>query len=83
MIKPQIAVTFALPLLLPKYRKGLWLGSGILAGLSIVALWHTGTQPIDFLTSWLQTLQHFTDLSPNLTGALTNLSLGESYSCKT
>ena len=78
MIKPQIAVTFALPLLLPKYRKGLWLGSGILAGLSVVALWHTGTWPIDFLVSWLKTLQHFADLSPNLTGALTNSSLGES-----
>ena len=51
MIKPQIAFTFALPLPLPKYRKGLWLGSGILAGLSFVALWHIGTQPIDFLTS--------------------------------
>ena len=51
MIKPQIAVPFALPLLLPKYRKGLWLGSGILAGLSFVALWHIGTQQIDFLTS--------------------------------
>jgi hypothetical protein len=83
MIKPQIAVTFALPLLLPKYRKGLWLGSGILAGLSVVALWHTGTQPIDFLASWLKTLQYFTDLSPNLTGALTNSSLGESNSFKT
>lgn len=83
MIKPQIAVTFALPLLLPKYRKGLWLGSGILAGLSVVALWHTGTQPIDFLASWLKTLQYFTDLSPNLTGALTNSSLGESDSFKT
>ena len=80
MIKPQIAVTFALPLLLPKYRKGLWLGSGILAGLSVVALWHTGTHPIDFLASWLKTLQYFTDLSPNLTGALTNSSPGKSGS---
>ncbi len=78
MIKPQIAVTFALPLLQPKYRKGLWLGSGILAGLSVVALWHTSTWPIDFLASWLKTLQHFADLSPNLTGALTNSSLGKS-----
>ena len=78
MIKAQIAVTFALPLLFPQYRKGLWLGSGILAGLSVVALWHTGTQPIAFLVSWLETLQHFTDLSPNLTGALTNSNLGKS-----
>jgi hypothetical protein len=78
MIKPQIAVTFALPLLLPKYRKGLWLGSGILAGLSVVALWHTGTQPVNFLASWLKTLQHFVGMSPNLTGALINSSLGES-----
>ena len=78
MIKPQIAVTFALPLLLPQYRKGLWLGSGILAGLSVVALWHTGTQPINFLASWLKTLQYFADMSPNLTGALVNSSLGES-----
>ena len=74
MIKPQIAVTFALSLL-PKYRKGLWLGSGILAGLSVVALWHTGTQPIDFLMSWLQTLKYIagegSSGSANLTGIFT------------
>jgi hypothetical protein len=78
MIKPQIAVTFALPLLLPQYRKGLWLGSGILAGLSVVALWHTGTHPIAFLVSWLKSLQYFADLSPNLTGVITNSNLGNS-----
>jgi hypothetical protein len=82
MIKPQIAVTFALLLLLPQYRKGLWLGSGILAGLSVVALWHTGTQPFDFLASWLKTLHHFTNLSPNLTGALAKSNFGESDSFK-
>jgi hypothetical protein len=82
MIKPQIAVTFALPLLLPQYRKGLWLGSGILAGLSVVALWHTGTQPFDFLSSWLKTLHHFTNLSPNLTGAIAKSNFGESDSFK-
>ena len=83
MIKPQIAVTFALPFLLPKYRKRLWLGSGILAGLSVVALWHTSTQPIDFLSSWLKTLQYFAGISPNLTGAIVNSSLGESDYFKT
>lgn len=51
MIKTRIVVPFALPLLLPQYRKELWIGSGILTGISIVALWHTGTLPIDFLTS--------------------------------
>ena len=82
IIKPQKDIPSALPLLLPKYRKGPWLGNGILTGLSFVDLWHTGTQPIDFLASRLKTMQYFRDLSPNLTGALTNSSPGESDSFK-
>ncbi|MEB3327524.1 MAG: glycosyltransferase [Synechococcus sp.] len=76
MIKPQIAAPFALSLLLPQYRKGLWLGSGILTGLSVVALWHTGTQPVHFLVSWLEALDYFTDGSLSLTGIFYALSKG-------
>lgn len=75
MIKPQIAITFALPMLQPQYRKGLLFGTCILLALSIGALWHTGTPPIEFLVSWLETLQYFAAASPNLIGVLTSPNL--------
>ena len=79
MIKPQIAGTFAILFIAKPNRKGLWLGIGILIGLSIIALWHTSTPPAEFLKSWLLTLSHFTNTgSPNLTG----LSLSSNNSLK-
>ncbi|QPN71183.1 glycosyltransferase 87 family protein [Synechococcus sp. CBW1108] len=71
MIKPQIAVTFAILFIAKPHRKGVLLGIGILIGLSVIALWHTSTPPVEFLKSWLSTLSNFTNTgSPNITGLL-------------
>jgi GT2 family glycosyltransferase len=59
MVKPQIAAGFALPFLQKRQISGLILGVGVLIGLTIAALTHTGTSPEAFLMDWLQTLPTF------------------------
>jgi hypothetical protein len=52
MIKPQIALPFALPFLRARRLQGLVVGIALLIGLSAVALWHTGVTPLDYLQVW-------------------------------
>jgi hypothetical protein len=59
MVKPQIAAVFALPLLVQRQRRGLALGLILLASLSALALLHTQTDPLAYLTSWLSILPGF------------------------
>jgi hypothetical protein len=59
MVKPQIALTFGLPLLRRRHLQGLLLGSALLLGLTAAALTHTDTSPQEFLISWLQVLPGF------------------------
>jgi len=59
MVKPQIALPFALPLLLRRNRIGLMVGSGLLLALSAVALLHTRTNPVLLTVSWIQVLPSF------------------------
>jgi hypothetical protein len=59
MVKPQIALPFALPLLQRRNRIGLMVGSGLLLALSAVALLHTRTNPVLLTVSWFQVLPHF------------------------
>ncbi len=54
MLKPQIALTFALPLLWRSNRKGLLIGLAALLGLGAVALAHTNVSPLRYLEVWLQ-----------------------------
>jgi hypothetical protein len=53
MLKPQIALAFALPLLWQGRRRGLLLGSAVLLLLSGLALAYTGVTPWHFLQVWL------------------------------
>ena len=69
MVKPQIAATFALPLLVRGNRQGFALGLTVLAGLSGLALLHTHTHPITFLVSWLAVLPYFIGAANNNLGA--------------
>ena len=59
MIKPQIALFYALPLLRIPRLPLLALGSGVLLGLSALALVHTGTSPTALAASWFGTLRFF------------------------
>lgn len=52
MIKPQIALPFALPFLRKRWLGGLVLGVSLLLALSAVALWHTGVTPLEYLQVW-------------------------------
>jgi len=54
MIKPQIALPFAIPMLRRNRLTGLILGAGVLLTLSALALAHTSTQPKAMLSSWLR-----------------------------
>ena len=49
MIKPQIALPFALPFLRKRWLRGLVVGVSLLVALSAVAFWHTGVTPLDYL----------------------------------
>lgn len=51
MIKPQIALPFALLFLLERQWRGLIAGSAFLAILSAGAFWWTGVSPLDFLAA--------------------------------
>jgi GT2 family glycosyltransferase len=59
MVKPQVAVTFALSFLGRSRWVGLVWGLGLLCGLTAVALAHTHSHPYAYLLSWLQTLSSF------------------------
>jgi GT2 family glycosyltransferase len=59
MLKPQIALPFALPLLQRSNRIGLAAGSGLLLALSAVALLHTHTNPWLLTIRWFQVLPSF------------------------
>ena len=52
MIKPQIALPFALPFLWKRWLRGLVVGVSLLVALSAVAFWHTGVTPLDYLQLW-------------------------------
>ena len=54
MIKPQIALPFAIPMLRRNRLTSLILGAGVLLALSAFALAHTSTQPKAMLSSWLR-----------------------------
>lgn len=71
MIKPQIALTFALPMLLSAARKGLLLGLSLLGALSMLAIVHTGSNPVALAMAWLNSLDAFaTDAYPNVFSTL-------------
>ncbi len=53
MIKPQIALPFALLFLLERQWRGLAAGGMLLAALSAGAFWWTGVSPLDFLAAGL------------------------------
>lgn len=59
MVKPQIAISYALPFLQRRRLSGLLLGSAVLLGLSAAALAHTRTSPLKLLISWFQVLPWF------------------------
>lgn len=59
MIKPQIALFYALPLLRVHRLPALALGSGMLLGLSALAIVHTDTSPTALVASWFSTLNFF------------------------
>lgn len=52
MIKPQIALPFALPFLQTRRLRGLVVGVALLLALSAVAFWHTGVTPLHYLEIW-------------------------------
>ena len=52
MIKPQIALPFALPFLRKRWLRGLVVGVSLLVALSTVAFWHTGVTPLHYLQLW-------------------------------
>jgi hypothetical protein len=54
MIKPQIALPFAIPMLRRNRLTSLFLGAGVLLTLSAFALAHTSTQPKAMLSSWFR-----------------------------
>lgn len=54
MLKPQIALTFALPLLKPPNRGGLLLGLSALLLLGGGALFYTHVAPLHYLSVWLE-----------------------------
>ena len=70
MVKPQIAIFFAIPLMKRNRLSGLAIGSGALLTLSILALAITATSPLAMLSSWLGTLSKFVDTGTNNTLAL-------------
>ena len=51
MIKPQIALPFALLFLLERQWRGLMAGAALLFALSAVAFWWTGVSPMDFFVA--------------------------------
>jgi hypothetical protein len=51
MIKPQIALPFALLFLLERQWRGLITGGAVLAVLSAAAFWWTGVSPVDFFAA--------------------------------
>ena len=55
MIKPQIALPFALLFVLQRQWRGLFSGAGLLAVLSAAAFWWTGWSPWDFFHQSLAT----------------------------
>jgi hypothetical protein len=65
MLKPQIALPFALPLLQRRRWVGLIAGSGLLLALSAVALLHTRTGPLPLISGWLRAVPHFIDKGHN------------------
>ena len=54
MLKPQIALSFGLPMLRRGKRPGLMLGLAVLLLLSLIAFAHTGVNPARFLALYLQ-----------------------------
>ncbi len=54
MLKPQIAITFAIPFLRRGSRRGLILGCSILLFLSAAALAYTHVSPVRYLSIWLK-----------------------------
>jgi hypothetical protein len=73
MIKPQIALPFALPFLARKRLAGLLLGAALLLGLSFAALQITGVSPKAYLGIWSdrQSLGFVKEGSTTLIGLLT------------
>jgi len=59
MLKPQIALTFVLPLLRRRHWSGLVAGTGLLLALSGVALLHTRTDAGALMISWFRVLPSF------------------------
>jgi hypothetical protein len=51
MIKPQIALPFALLFLLERQWRGVITGGAVLAALSAAAFWWTGVSPMDFFAA--------------------------------
>ena len=51
MIKPQIALPFALLFLLERQWRGLFVGGAVLAVLSAGAFWWTGVSPLEFFVA--------------------------------
>lgn len=62
MVKPQIAVTFALPFFQRRRVSGLVMGTALLLGLSATAFAYTGTSPLRFLSTWVESLPGFINL---------------------
>jgi hypothetical protein len=54
MIKPQIALPFALPFLKARRLRALVVGIALLISLSAVAFWHTGVTPFDYIQIWMR-----------------------------
>lgn len=71
MIKPQISVFFAIPLLRRRHLPGLILGSSALLALSAIALAFTKVAPSELMRSWLNVV-------PTFAGDGTKKSLGHS-----
>lgn len=59
MIKPQIALFYALPMLRVQRLSALAVSSGLLLGLSAAALLYTSTPPAALIASWFGTLEEF------------------------
>jgi Glycosyltransferase family 87 len=53
MIKPQIALPFALAFFTRQRFVGLLWGIGLLTGLSTFAFWHTQVSPLAFVKAWM------------------------------
>lgn len=59
MLKPQLALTYALPLLKKRMRIGLVFGLSILLIFTLIALQYTSTDVISIGLSWLKVLPEF------------------------